>query len=231
MQERDPRKVAFRGKDGRARWHPLFDGNPRLSRDGVGAQWSENRSGNRPYIAHLDRRRFTWVERYECPRGEIYLTAQEQAFARGHAGKVLIEPHIKARDGSNKDWGFTNWQAVVDKLPALPWAQLGPAGTRGLRGVQFIETRDFRLACAVVSLARACVLPEGGLHHAAAAFNRPAVVIFGGFISPAQTGYPDHRNLYAGGKPCGLRTPCNHCRKALAQITPDMVVKELKEIL
>lgn len=175
--------------------------------------------------------RFIWQPFYAPPRGEIYLNSQEQAFANLHAGRLIIEPNIKQRDGNNKDWGFSRWQAVVDATPNLPWTQLVPLGAMKLRRVKHIETADFRLAAAVLSTSLAYVGPEGGLHHAAAAFNRPGVVIFGGFISPNQTGYADQVNLFTGGEPCGWRKPCAHCRAALAQITPQMVVQEVQRLL
>lgn len=231
-QQRDKRPVAFRGKDGNPRWHPIFDGNPRISRTFVGAQISENRSGHRPYIRSFDKRKFIWQPRYECPAGEIYFTEAERKFgALAGYGAVLIEPHVKARDGNNKDWGFTRWQAVVDSVPHLNWVQTGPPGTAPLAGVRFIETTDFRLAAAVLANARGYVGPEGGLHHAAAAVGKPAVVVFSEFISPAQTGYATHRNLYAAGEPCGSRLPCAGCRASLDAITPRMVVDAMERTL
>lgn len=230
-QEIDPRPVAFRGKDGRARWHFIWNNNPRISTNGVGAQWSDNRSGNRPYIAQVREDRFIWRPYYDCPRGEIYLSPAETVFGAKHAGLLIIEPNIKQRDGNNKDWGFSRWQAVVDSAPELPWAQVVPFGGRRLRRVRHIDTPDFRQAAAVLSTSLGYVGPEGGLHHAAAAFNRRAVVVFGGFISPRQTGYSDQVNLFTGGEPCGWRKPCAHCQAALRQITPAMVVHEARRMV
>lgn len=230
-QLEDSRPVAFRGKDGRARWHPIWDNNPRISRNGVGAQWSDNRSGNRPYILQVRDDRFIWRPIYDCPRGEIYLSPSEMAFGDRFSGALVIEPSIKPRDGNNKDWGFRKWQAVVDATRDLPWSQVGQRGMPRLRGVRFIETPDFRQAAAVIATGIGYVGPEGGLHHTAAAFEKRAVVIFGGFISPKQTGYVGHTNLFTGGEPCGWRKPCAHCQAALRQITPEMVVHEVRRLV
>lgn len=232
MQARDPRPVAVRGKDGRARWHPIFDGNPRLSRTGAGdVQWLNNWPGYRPYIERFDATRFVFRE-WECPRGELYLSAAEKAVGERYPGRLIIQPLVKMPTASlNKDWGFSRWQRVVDARPDLPWTQLGPTGTRLLRGASLIATPDFRSAAAILARSRGYVGVEGGMHHAAAAFRLPAVVVFGGFVSPAQTGYPDHRNLYAGGQPCGMRKPCAHCRKAMAAITPEMVLEQVESIV
>lgn len=229
MQESDPRPVAVRGRDGGPRWHPCWDGNPRISSDGAGAQWLESRPGHRPYIAASTPERWTWRE-WECPRGEIYLTKQEAQFGRQYAGRVVIEPNLLAKASPNKDWGFERYFDVVRSRPHVPWLQIGPPGTRWLPGVTHANTTSFRQAAAILANARAYVGPEGGLHHAAAAVGVPAVVIFGGYISPAQTGYRGHVNIFTGGEPCGMRVRCEHCQKAMSAITPKMVIEALANI-
>lgn len=230
MQKLDPRPVVFLDKLGRARWHEVFHNNPRLRSALVpGAQVSHNRSGNRPYIRMVSQHRFFWRD-YSPPRGEFYFTPPEEYFSAANAGALVIEPNIKLRDGGNKEWGFEKWQIVVDALPGLPWVQVGPPGTRLLRGARLIHTPTFRHAAAVLKNSRGYVGIEGGLHHAAACFGRKAVVVFGGFISPAQTGYDDHINLFGAAEPCGNRTPCQHCRNAMEKITPDQVIESVKRI-
>jgi FkbM family methyltransferase len=59
------------------------------------------------------------------------------------------------------------------------------------------------MAAGVLSGASLLISPEGGLHHAAAALGVRAVVIFGGFISPATTGYALHTNLFTAARPAG----------------------------
>ena len=57
-------------------------------------------------------------------------------------------------------------------------------------------------------------------------------MIRGAFISEKCTGYSAHRNLFTGeGLGCGMRVPCSCCAKAMAAITPEMVLNELREIL
>jgi ADP-heptose:LPS heptosyltransferase len=143
----------------------------------------------------------------------------------------MIEPHIKPGAPRNKDWGFERWQRVVNLRPDIPWLQTGPANIRPLEGVRFVPCPSVRHACAVMAHSLAYVGPEGGMHHAAAALSKPAVVVFGGYVSPAITGYDTHRNLFTGGEPCGYRIPCKHCAEAMAKITPAMVVKELEATL
>jgi ADP-heptose:LPS heptosyltransferase len=94
-----------------------------------------------------------------------------------------------------------------------------------------VQTPSFRAAAAVLANAVAFVGTEGGLHHAAAALGRPAVVLFSEFISPAITGYRTHRNLYHAGQPCGSRSACSGCRASMEAISVDEVVSNLLEIV
>lgn len=234
-QRADPRRVRVLGADRLPRWHPIWEGNPRIARLDERGDFQEiqNAGGCRPYIAGKLHDRWLWRE-YECPPGELYLSDSELLFARDHWPQVVIEPTIKARASPNKDWGGARWQqfAALASRAGIALMQLGPPGTRALRGAHQIVTPDFRKAAAVLQHARAYVGPDGGLHHAAAALGVPAVVIRGAFISERVTGYPQHRNLFTGeGLGCGSRTPCSCCARAMAQIEPEQVFEELKGVL
>ena len=50
LQETDPRPVYVVGKDVGPRWHWLWDGNPRFTKNKHGAQLLKNGPGARPYI-------------------------------------------------------------------------------------------------------------------------------------------------------------------------------------
>jgi ADP-heptose:LPS heptosyltransferase len=227
--------VAVCDRRGNLRWHAIWENNPHIAmptEDMSRAQVLVTGPGTRPYIAGRSDRQWVWRD-YQCPAGEIYFSAAELGFGRRHAGQVIIEPNIKANASPNKDWGMLRWLALVALLrrKGVTPVQLGPAGTRVLPGADFVETANFRDACAVLANARGAVLPEGGLHHAAAAVGTPAVVIFGGYISPRQTGYPAQENIFTGGQPCGMRVPCRHCAEAMQEITPRAVCERLLAIL
>ncbi len=254
QQAGDPRAVAVLDRHGRPRWHPIWDGNPRLARPeavarGLAVRTITNGPGCRPYVdyarmgaefaAVFPGRPFTtklcdprlpW--RYTAWRaspGELF-----QVPRREPGNYVVIEPRIKAGASPNKDWGWARWQALLRRRRDLDWVQLGAGGTRIVDGARHVATTDFRAACAVLAGARAAVLPEGGLHHAAAALNVPAVVVFGAMTSPANTGYDSHVNLFdplGGESPCGQRVPCDHCARAMAAIAPADVADHLERIL
>ena len=233
MQLTDPRKV--RVEYGKRIWSEVFDHNPRIAwaRD-LNVQVYEARpNGLRPYASAKSALRWTWQD-YRPYVGELYFQPDELAYAARFTPDVVIEPNLKGMASPNKDWGGDRWVALARMMAkaGIRPVQLGGAGTR-LMGppVEFIETRNFRHACAVLARARAAVLTEGGLHHGAAAVGLKAVVIFGGYISPHQTGYDLHVNLFSGGTACGMRTTCPHCKQAMAKITPEEVFSRLQGLL
>jgi ADP-heptose:LPS heptosyltransferase len=233
MQLRDPRKVRL--DFGKRLWNDVWNHNPRIAAIGeVGdfQVYQPRVNGLRSYCAGKTGDKWTWRE-YKPPVGEIYFQPEELAYAARFAPDVVIEPNLKGRASSNKDWGLDKWRHLVAlmRVAGLQPVQLGPAGTRRLIGAEFIDTPTFRLASAVLARARAAVLPEGGLHHAAAVVGVRSVVIYGGYISPQQTGYDLHTNIFTGRKPCGMRLACNHCARAMAKIAPEMVLEELRRLL
>lgn len=227
LHQSNGRRVLVVDRRGAPQWHPVFEGNPRVARTKVpSAQYLLNCSGSRPYILAKTPTNWVW-KHWKIEPGEIYMSAEERAFAAGMVGHILIEPHTKVVQ-SNKAWFWERWQALVDG--GGKFIQVGPEGTRALNGVRFVVTPDFRRACAVLAASKAYVGPEGGLHHAAAALGVPAVVLFSEFISPEFTGYAMHRNLRHAGPACGARLPCAGCRASMEAITVDEVRTHLEEI-
>lgn len=231
-QTRQP--VMIVGRDGRPIRSDLFTGVPYLiqrpPRHGGAYQRLRNGPGIRPYVGAKLPDRWTWLAYKPIP-ADIVFTPEELAFAEPYRGKVMVEPHTKPNSHSNKAWLAIYWQQFVLSR-AAEFVQCGAPGTRFLQGVTPVVTATFRQALAVLSVSRAYVGTEGGLHHGAAAVGTPAVVIFGRFISPAVTGYDNHRNIFRGtdlGN--GNRVDCEECRRAMASITPTEVLGHLKEIL
>lgn len=188
----------------------------------------------RPYHKRKSEERWTYNLDFRPILGDIYLTQGEENFAAQHHPDVIIEPHIKSGASPNKQWGNHHWQEFVllAKREGIRLSHMGPIGTRPLQYVELITTPTFRCAVAVMKNAKAVVLHEGGLHHAAAAINKPGVVIFGGFTPIELTGYACHHNLGVSlGDACGMRHPCKHCEAEMAKITPDEVLHKLKEVL
>lgn len=213
-------KPVMVGDGTRIIWSEVFRNNPRITdKIGPDAVWVKNVSGNRPYIDYPNSndKRFVW-KKYKVEPGEIYFSPDELRWQQ--SGFVYIEPNVKGSFGGNKDWGFEKWQKVVDNLPGI-WFVQGKG--KKLSGVEQLETRSFRDACALLSKAALFVGTDGGMHHAAAALGKPAVVVWGGLIGPDTLGYDFHTNLCRATKFCGSQATCPHCRQALDAITVEEV--------
>jgi hypothetical protein len=194
----------------------------------------------RPYIQEKNWTRekgfnYTLWRARDCV-GEIALDKYEESFAYNNVPFgcpfIVIEPNISKEGNPNKRWPWQKWQQIVQQLnQKYTFVQLGEEDEkRILKGVHFIKCPTFRHAAAVMKLAKAAILPEGGLHHVAGVFHIPAVVLFGGFISPSTTGYPWHANVcdIGDGSPCGKWVDCEHCRRIWTSLSVDRVVRKFK---
>lgn len=238
MQLTDPRKVRIQHQNKRA-WSEVWENNPRIagpSEEGdFQILYARSVSSNmRPYHLAKSPQKWTYNLAFRPDVGELYFSDAEKSFGQQFAPQVIVEPNIKAAASPNKRWPWERWQAFASMATkaGIRLYQVGPPGTRKLIGVALIDTKSFRLACAVLARAKAYVGGEGGLHHAAAALGVPGVVVMGGFTPLELTGYSLHRNLGVSlGDACGMRMPCAHCAREMARITPDEVFKQLMEVL
>lgn len=222
----------------RPRWSEMWEGLPWIARPKERGDFALIQNGPqcRPYIEYpfsipLGQRWTDWRARDHL--GAIAFTHEEKQFARsvtaGLAPFVVIEPNLATKANPNKQWGARNWQDLADRMvtAGLSPVQFIWGGPVTLRRVKTIKTPNFRMGAAVLSHASAAILPEGGLHHAAAVLGIPAVVLFGGAVSPETTGYPSHINLAdeGVGSPCGSWKPCKHCRRVWSRLQPQTVMQ------
>lgn len=236
LMDEHGKRVAIIDRDGCHRWHGLWEGNPAIARPGEQGKFRRmvNGPGARPYHTAKTDTRWHYNLAYRATPAELFFTDAERSFGERGRGLVIVEPHIKGKASPNKQWGWVRWNKLAWILAGRGYriGQVGPQGTKTLERVDLISTSSFREACGVLAHALAAVLPEGGLHHAAAAVGLPAVVIFGGFTPVEITGYDLHRNIGASGKDaCGSRQPCEHCANWMASIAPETVADELEALL
>lgn len=216
------------------RWHVIWNGNPNIAppRSAYDVVL-ENAPGQRPYIEAKNMRSWTWKPYHPEP-GRIYLDEREASYAQLARKCIVVQPFIKASASPNKRWPIEFWQELIERRPTWNWVQVGDGTEPRLGGVAFIQTPSFRDACGVLSGADMLVSQEGGMHHAAAALGIPAVVIFGGFISPKVTGYASQHSLYVESEQhplgCGSRTPCFHCHRAMLSIKPNVVIEHMEAL-
>lgn len=234
----DPRKVRIM-LGHRLVWNEIWDNNPRIATPDAKGDFQiiygrDQLNNMRPYHSAKSETKWTYNLDFRPHVGEIYFSAGEKRYAYSYKPQIIIEPNIKTKASPNKQWPLSNWKLFVRMAREAGFAlfQVGPHGTRTIDGARLIVTQNFRQACAVLANARAYVGHEGGLHHAAAALGIPGVVIFGGFTPVELTGYALHRNLGVSlGDACGMRIPCDHCRKAMNEIEPELVLQNLKGVL
>lgn len=217
----------------------IFRGNPNIAHPGDESdddiEWIRHHKGHRLYNS-AGRNRWVWNMAFRPSPGELFFSAEEADFAESVGSDfVVIEPNVPAHKSvaANKEWGSSRYEMVACEL------------ARDHRVIQFwyenararcasatqLRTPTFRHALAVLSRASLYIGPEGGLHHGAAAVGIPAVVLFGGFIPPAVTGYPAHTNLTGGATACGKLQRCSHCRAAMDAISVDRVLSAAKQYL
>ena len=169
---------------------------------------------------------------FVAPVGSIHFSEEEKTFAREFRAKrgsfYVIEPNVKGSfSGSNKAWPFANWQEFMDLEGVYgnqhPFLQLGPSQhSRQLSGVPFVHTKEgFRQALCILEASDGFLGTDGGLHHAAAALGKPAVVLWGHYTSPKNLGYSSHVNIWhePEGSPCGTLGACEECDRAMANIS------------
>ena len=225
------RKIAVKMERNRQRWSEVFINNPHMAtveevKAGAHVHWLGVNAGRR-YRASETKEKRVWTT-VGPTAGELYFTDEEADYGKkisDEIGKdaVIIEPNLKQIATVNKDWGWPKWEKLVSIAPNVNWVQIAKKEYKKLPGVKHISPPSFRHAASLIANISLCVLPEGGLHHAAAAVNKKAVVIFGGYISPVQTGYPIHVNIFTGGVPCGMKIRCTHCTSAMNKIAPEMI--------
>ena len=223
--------VSFRKKTHNTR--EIFKNNPYIVPQGGFELINES---GRPYMLAMTEEKVVYSPNFSAVPGDLYFTESEMMEARRLIDEledfIVIEPSIKNKfSKDNKDWGWNNWQSLVEKLQDYTVVQLVPnQSAQKMPGAHVIETPTFRIACAVVNEAKLFVGPDGGLHHASAALNVPAVVIWGGYSHPSQLGYSQHTNLRADDTPaCGSRKSCSHCRAMMEQISVQQVYEAITQ--
>ncbi len=253
LRKKNPHLKFIIGDGIRYYWNEVFDHNPYIIKGSEinnhkEVLWINNYEGNRPYRNYgkdLSIDNYNWKKKFKPKKGEFFFSKEESELASqiimnvkkkiGKKKLIFIEPHVKKRRGyENRDWGFEKWQKIVNDLNKIyEFIQITYGNNKAITGAINVHGLNFRVSSAILSKCDLFIGGEGGMHHAAAATNKQAVVIFGGHISPQITGYNFHKNLYADieKSPCGEKNPCKHCEKSMSLITPKMVMEGIEEIL
>ena len=178
--------------------------------------WINNYPHNRPYRIYdkkTNHIKYTWKKSYRVKIGQIFFSKEEISFAKNiyeqirkkslNKKIIYIEPNVKINKGYiNRDWGFNKWQKVIDaQKDECVFFQISYGNQKILKNVINLHNVNFRNACALLDKSDLYIGAHGGLSHAAAALNKKAVVIFGGWIDPSIVGFSFHTNLFIKNKP------------------------------
>lgn len=132
---------------------------------------------------------------------------------------IIIEPNIKPGAPPAKQWH--RYQEVVDAIDE-PFLQFNLPTLSGVdaQKTTILEAAQWMAGC------RFYVGTEGFLHHLAAAFGKPAVVLFGGYAPPSVLGYDFHTNIYrdAPDELGNMRRPSD----AMGDIGPEEVIEAVR---
>jgi Glycosyltransferase family 9 (heptosyltransferase) len=168
----------------------------------------------------------------------IFLNKKEIARWKSRlAGKKWIAIHSSGPKQwtTNKEWYPERFIQVVEKLKErFSIVQLGVSSDLqlpvdlDLRGK--VSPRE---AAAALSACTALIGLVGYLMHAAAAVDTPAVIIYGGFEAPWQSGYPWNENIFTdlACAPCWSMKECEHRHSCMDQIQASDVLSALERLL
>jgi len=133
---------------------------------------------------------------------------------------ITIEPSSKTNYTPNRVYPFEKWQKIVNSLKdKIPFVQVGIEGSRVLDGViDWTGKSSFRNTAAMTGYSKLFLSAEGGLVHAATAFDTKSLVIITGYQSEKMVAYPQNINVNISSHgPCGLKIECPECKKDAEQ--------------
>jgi hypothetical protein len=127
---------------------------------------------------------------------------------------LTIEPISKTNYTKNRVYPFEKWQNIVNSLyKDIKVAQVGVSGSRLLDNVVDLTGKTNFINCAaLIGESELFLSSEGGLVHAATAFDTKSVVVITGYQSETMVAYPQNININISKHgPCGLKTECYKC--------------------
>ncbi len=234
----------------------IFNLNPNIKRfselKNMQTIWIDSYSGHRPYFIKETDEKYYWNMKHKVTVGEIFFSKKENQFALNIINSaiqwwdernnykykkiIFLEPsRIKTSKNNafeNRSWGIEKWKSFLNyyKKEYL-FVQSIFRDSDKINGIYNFKS-GFREACAVLGQCDYVVGGEGGFTHAAGALNKKGLFIYGGWIDPNIIGYTFHKNVYIDieGSPCGMKIPCEHCKKCNEIMTVDMISKKFLEM-
>ncbi len=145
---------------------------------------------------------------------------------------IIVQPATSGWT-PNKAWPRERWQALAAHL--APHGTVIEVGTEPvLAGVPSVAGRTSVAELAwIIGQADVFVGGVSSGMHLAAAYERPAVIVFGGYESPDHHRYAHQRTFYSAVPcaPCWLNDRCPHERRCLTAIAAEEVAAAVRAAL
>ena len=167
---------------------------------------------------------------------KIYLLDSEiqSIIGKYPANYLTISPTGKTKFSANrKEWGFQNFQKLINLMPEFKFIQTGMPDDELLTGVLDARGLNIRQTAALLSNTILFIGLEGGLMHLTKAVGRKSAIIYGGYIHPRSSAYED--DLIFSSRPAC--SPCYTSEKkqitcetmiCMKTILPETVADQIK---
>jgi ADP-heptose:LPS heptosyltransferase len=127
---------------------------------------------------------------------------------------IAIEPISKENYTKNRKYPFEKWQNIVNSLKDdICIVQVGVKGSKVLDNVIDLTGKtSFTNTAGIIGRSDLFLSSEGGLVHAATAFDTKSLVIITGYQSLKMVAYPQNINIdISSHGPCGMKIDCPLC--------------------
>lgn len=172
----------------------------------------------KPYINFSDKELAIYDKKFKLPKNFSIIQAE---------GKINFTP--------NKEWGFENFQKVVNLTSKIQWVQITKNNNqKKLNNVIHFHSLSLRELSYLIYRSEFVLCLEGLYNHIAAAFDKKTFLILSGFTTTKNVEYKNNiiikneENLKCS--PCYKLYNCDiHGKPCTNQISPDNVVKKINE--
>jgi ADP-heptose:LPS heptosyltransferase len=188
--------------------------------------------GDRPFLEQM--LEYVGGKGPAAPR--LYLTDEEiQRAERAYPGRyIVVCPTGKQIFSANRrEWGIERFRDLRRMLGEYRFVQVGLADDPLMDEVADARGLSVRDTAAIVHNAWFFLGLEGGFMHVARATGTRSAIVFGGYMLPAVSGYPENVNIYSevDCSPCyNSHAPQARCETmaCMKAISPRMVYDEIR---
>jgi ADP-heptose:LPS heptosyltransferase len=176
----------------------------------------------------------------------IYLTEEEVEFGRRELERLRESNNLSGIKGwvgicttnnssLNRDWGSSNWEALVSYFKDFGFIHLGCKSLHSVSGAIDVSYLGLRQQISVLNSCKGFVGLDSFFAHCTSALGVRGVVLFGD-STPTVWGHYNNINIYKalGCSPCIDVLPFNHCpygTPCVKAIGSDEVISALKSLI